>query len=490
MLDIEHESDIERLRQLALLQKSQLERLVTMLARKCAELQKLKGGEDELQLTLKLLEDAQKQVAQADELTKAGRGQRGERESPREQQRGHGPTEQPALERVQLRCELDEADRACPHCGDRLEPLAGQAERSEMIDVVEVKYQVVQVERQKYVCKCGSAVETAPGPERAIDGGRYSLRFALKVAFDKYVAHLPLERQARLMAHAGLEVTSQTLWDQCWAATRLLEPTYDAIFKRLRAGPVVGVDQTGWPDLEDKTLPPWQMWCLTAPGLVYHRIYDDKSAATFTALLGDYEGWVVADALGTHDAGARHCRGVKLAACWAHVLRRFRDAVADFPDAQIILAWIQDLYRIDQKAPTMEERGRLRKTESRDVLDKMRAWLLEQQQPKTTSFGAAVRYTLRQWGRLAAFVEDPVIWLDNNPTERALRGPVIGRRNHFGSKSVRGTEMAAILYSLVETAKVCGIDPIAYLVEVATRARRTPGAVLLPADFKPSTTAA
>ena len=70
---------------------------------------------------------------------------------------------------------------------------------------------------------------------------------------------------------------------------------------------------------------------MTAPGIVYHRICDDKSARTFKSLLGDYEGWVVADALGTHEAGARDCRGVRLAACWAHVLRRFRDAVVDFP---------------------------------------------------------------------------------------------------------------------------------------------------------------
>jgi transposase len=315
VLDIEHESDIERLRQLARLQKSQLEHLVEVLARKCAELQKLKGGENELQLTLKLLEDAQKQVAAADVLAGRVRGDAGREKKAREPQSGHGPTEQPALARVPLRCELDDADRVCPSCKGDLVPLEGQAERSEMIDVVELKYQVVEVERQKYVCKCGSVVETAPGPERAMDGGRYSLRFALKVAFDKYVAHLPLERQVRLMAHAGLEITSQTLWDQCWAATRLLEPTYDALFRKLRAGPVIGVDQTGWPDLEDKTLPPWQMWCLTAPGIVYHRICDDKSAATFKDLLGDYHGWVVADALGTHEAGARECRGVKLAAC-------------------------------------------------------------------------------------------------------------------------------------------------------------------------------
>ena len=75
--------------------------------------------------------------------------------------------------------------------------------------------------------------------------------------------------------------------------------------------------------------------------------------ADFKSLLGEYEGWVVADALGTHQAGARECRGVRLAACWAHVLRRFRDAVVDFPEAQFMLAWIQDLYRIDASAKDM-----------------------------------------------------------------------------------------------------------------------------------------
>lgn len=100
------------------------------------------------------------------------------------------------------------------------------------------------------------------------------------------------------------------------------------------------------------------MWCLTAPGLVYHQICDDKSAKTFTALVGDYKGWIVADAPSTHEAGARECSGVKRAACWAHVLRRFRDAVADFPEARLMLAWIQDPYRIDRKAADAEERRR------------------------------------------------------------------------------------------------------------------------------------
>jgi transposase len=480
VLDIEREQDIERLRQVARLQKSQLEHLIAALARKCAELEKLKGGSGELQMALKLLEEAQQEAAKLDAPTQP------ETEAPkkeRESQRGHGPTEQANLPRVPLVCELDEADRACPECGEHMKPLVGEAERSEMIDVVELKYQVVEVARQKYVCRCGGAVETAPGPARAVEGGRYSLRFAIKVAFDKYVAHLPLERQVRLMAHHGLNVTSQTLWDQCSAVTTLLEPTYDAIFTRLRASPVVGVDQTGWPDLEDTSLPPWQMWCVTAPGLVYHRICDDKSARTFKSLLGEYHGWVVADALGTHKAGTRGCGNVRLAACWAHVLRRFRDAAVDFPEAQMMLAWIQDLYRIDARATDLAERGRLRAAESRVVTEKMKTWMSHVTALKTTSLGGAVRYTLGIWDRLTLFLEDPVVWLDNNRTERGLRGPVIGRRNHFGSKSARGTEVAAILYSLVESSKSFGVDPIAYLTEVATRAQQSPGAVLLPADF-------
>ena len=118
------------------------------------------------------------------------------------------------------------------------------------------------------------------------------------------------------------------------------------------------------------------------------------------------------------------------------------------------------------------------------MTEKMKAWMRDTTALKTTSLGGAIRYTLGIWSRLTLFLDEAEIWLDNNRTVRGLRGPVIGRRNHFGSKSARGTIVAATMYSLVESAKAAGVDPIAYLVEVATRAKRDTGAVLLPSEFK------
>ena len=93
----------------------------------------------------------------------------------------------------------------------------------------------------------------------------------------------------------------------------------------------------------------------------------------------------------------------------------------------------------------------------------------------------AIGYTLDNWDRLSVFVADPRVPLDNNATERAIRGPVVGRRNHFGSKTSLGTEVASIFYSLIETAKLAGVDPATYLLEAARANAR--GEVLLPGDL-------
>ena len=480
MIDLSKEQDIERLRQVALLQQRELELLHTKLARLCERMEHLEGhGTGKLELELNDIERGLNQNQPA-------RLQRDRRQQKRSKkpQTGHGPTVQPTLDIRDELHTLDEADKVCPSCGGDLKEWQGQFEESELVDVVERKFIVRRIKRQKYRCQCGACVDTAEGPQdRLIAGGRYSLAFTVAVVLAKYLDHLPLERQVRQMARKGLKVTSQTLWDQVWRLAGLLEPTYHALRTHILAQQVIGMDQTGWPKLNQKGGKPWQMWCLTAPDAVFHSIRESKDTATALDILGEFTGTIVCDALATHGAAARAGPGFRLAHCWAHVHRKFAESEPDFPEAGEILDHIGELYAVDRRAREEHlDLASLRATESTAVLGRMHEWLCSCRSLPKSSLGRAVRYTLANWGRLTLFATDSEVWLDNNLTERSLRGPVIGRRNHFGSKSKRGTQAAAILYSLVETAKLRGVDPAAYLADAAQAALANSNTVTLPKE--------
>jgi transposase len=479
LVDLRHERDVEQLRRVALAQQTQIEQLLHLIASQAAELGALKGNEAELQQKLALVEELSRKLREVTESAAAPNGEPSSERKASKPRAYFGNTKQPALSVVEQTFELDAADTTCPSCGGTLSPMKGQFEASEMIDVVEVSYRVVRVQQQKYSCKCGGCIETALGPERATPGGRYSLDFAIKVATDKYLDHIPLARQERILRRHGLVVTTQTLWDQLQALGRRLESASRALLARLLAEPVVGLDQTSWPRLDGKGDKPWQMWCLTAPGVVVHRIREDKSKDTFKALMDGYKGTVVCDALKTHEAGARGNDAIALAGCWAHVFRKFEEAVPDHPEAHLALKWIGQLYEIDERAEgDLTKKTELRRTESAEVIATMKTWLWSQAVLKTLSIGNAAAYVVANWDRLTRFVQDARIPLDNNATERGIRGPVVGRKNHYGSKSRRGTEIASVFYTLLETAKLAGIDPAKYLRDAALANER--GAPLLP----------
>ena len=143
------------------------------------------------------------------------------------------------------------------------------------------------------------------------------------------------------------------------------------------------------------------------------------------------------------------------------------------------MKWIRELYDIDERAgDDLDRRAELRSTESTAVLETLKTWLWSQAVLKTLSIGKAAAYAIANWDRLSLFAHNPRIPLDNNATERAIRGPVVGRKNRYGSKSRRGTEAASALYSLIETAKLHGVNSQRYLREAVVAARR--GEVLLP----------
>jgi transposase len=264
-VDLRREADIEQLRRVALAQQVQIEQLLRVLSAQAAELGALKGNDKELQEKLALVEQLTRQSqAVAAQLESLG----GSKKKPKKPREKFGNTEQAKLPVVEEVFELDDADKTCPSCGGELSPMKDQFDSSEMIDVIEVSYRVVSVKQQKYTCRCGGCVETAPGPERATPGSRYSLDFAIKVAVDKYLDHIPLARQERILKRHGAAVASQTLWDLLNALGRRLASASSALLARLLAEPVVGLDQTSWPRLDGKADKPWQMWCLTGPHAV------------------------------------------------------------------------------------------------------------------------------------------------------------------------------------------------------------------------------
>lgn len=132
-------------------------------------------------------------------------------------------------------------------------------------------------------------------------------------------------------------------------------------------------------------------------------------------------------------------------------------------------------------------RRQLRQDRSRSVLDRIWQWAPVQVGLPRSDFGKAVRYMRDRWAGLTRFLDDPGVPLDNNAAERALRGPVVGRKNHYSSRSLRGTRLAALFYTLCETAKLAGVDPHAYLLRALYAAIAQPGTVTYPEDLVSAT---
>ena len=472
-MNLRTESDPKHLRKIAILLEDENKRLLEVIQWQADRLQKWEGTGDEVQQALNLIE-AKRPKPEVESPKPSPK-------KPRKKRTKFGPNDQPDLSREQHTFALPEDEHKCPECGEDLRAEPALDDVSELITVIDVKYVVTENTQRKYRCGKCKCLCRAPGPERAVRGGRYGIDLGVKVAIDKYQHHIPLARQSRIMAEHGLHAPRNSLYTVIERMADELKLTWQAIINNILRADVIGLDQTGWPNLDYKGKK-WQVWCLTAPNLVAHIIRGDKSAKTFNDIVGDYGGVIVCDALSSHLSAVKSRAGPYiLAGCWAHVRRKFTEAEPDFPEARVALMRIRELYDIEQRAESDEERAHLRSTESAAVLKQLFGWLTTTRMPKTTRLGAAIRYTLRDWDRLGVFVNKVTVPLDNNRTERGIRGLAIGRRVHFGSKSRHGTQVAAIYYTLVESAKLAGINPTAYIREALIAARR--GIALTPAGY-------
>ena len=493
MVQIDTERNIEILRQVARMQQAELTRLHARLATLTQELATARGqdGVAALQLELTLLHEqlAAHTHAQFGRSSEQRAGPRPkDPDRPKTAQTGHGPRAQVPLPLVEVVHTLDVPDQQCPQCGGELRAWQDQFETADEVDVVERTFRIVRHQRQKYTCQCGSCIDTALGPRKLVPKGRYSVDFALAVAVAKYADHAPLARQVRQMARAGLTVDTQTLWDQLAALATHLTPTYDALWATVLAAPVVRFDETRWPLLGSAAAGKWHAWAGAADDAIAYRILGSRSATAGEHVLGDFTGIAVTDGYQVYQSlctrRTREGTGppFTLAHCWSHARRKFVAAAVAYPVAEAMLDLIGGLYDLERAvtADPAADRAAVRRTWSRAVLTQIDQWLTTTVALPRSQLGTAIRYTRDLWPGLRRFVDDARIPLDTNLVERGMRALALGRKNHYGSRSERGTRVAALFYTLIESAKLVGVEPERYLRAATIRAIDNPGTATLP----------
>lgn len=447
-------------------------------------------------------------------LASTGDGLANEVVAPAATQRAAGTKRTPrkldttGLPRRQQIHELSEAQRIDHATGKPLVPIGKkvseeldyQRGRIEVIEHVQVLYGLPPEEARDRKVE----PKAAPLPPKPFENCIASAQLLAWILVQKFCNHLPLYRQQRIFERDGMRLSRKTQCDWALASAGLLEPIVACLMRRIRAGPVLQLDDTPIQCQGGRGQPNFQarLWVFTNPevrGVVF-RFTPGRDSASLAELLGDFEGWLVGDGYGGNRAAAKKAEaahvlrsGIRIGGCWAHVLRKFRDAAKESENtAMLFLGGIRQLYAIEHEADaaglTPEARTELRQRRSAPiVLDIfLHAWRLGGKFSDSGAMAKAIGYVRGQHLALRRFLEDGRIPIDNNACERAIRPVAIGRRNWLFAGSVRGGQVAATVLSLTESCRLAGIDPVDYFADVLVRVGSHPASrieELLPENW-------
>ena len=351
------------------------------------------------------------------------------------------------------------------------EEIHGLFEESREITIEERKYKVTVHKRKKYRFKPSTSekqiIITAKGPDKLLPGCKYSIDLALSVVGDKYLLHLPLERQRKEMERLGLSgVGVKTLYNLALGVAIHHEKVVEDIKDKdiFEANIAAHCDETPWSILNKKDDDGY-MWCISNQAGSYYQFEPSRSGKVIEEMLKGYKGPVLSD--GYQGYGRlKNLKDITLANCWSHGRRKFFEIKDNYPkECDEILVLMKHLFSIERKAKDFNELKLLRQNESKPIVDKIREWLFEKKSlhlPES-GFTKAVDYMLKYWKGLTLFLADTRVPLTNNDVERALRHSVLGRKNFYGSKSINGADVAAILYTVIESCKKVELDPVSYM---------------------------
>ncbi len=385
----------------------------------------------------------------------------------------------------------------CPQCGQAKERMGEEV--TEQLDYVPASFMVRQHVRVKYVCKkCQEGVVIADLPARPIEKGRPGEGLLAHVLTSKYGDHQPLHRMEGIFQRHGVQIARSTLCDWVAECATLLAPVVQEMHRQILQSPKIHTDDTPVTARNGSGKDKHKGYLWAYIGLLKDVVFDytpGHSREGPLRFLGDYTGYVQADAYNGYDALFAKGHAIEVA-CWAHTRRKFFDAQGSDPArATEMLVLIGDLYEIEARAKQEklepDQIKALRQKESRPILEviEKRLTLWGPQVLPKSPIGQAIGYAQGQWQALNRYLDDGVLDIDNNLAERTLRMVAIGRKNWLFVGHDNGGHRAAIIYSLVAGCKLCRIDPFAYLRDVLERISTHPAsriAELLPRNWQPS----
>ena len=408
--------------------------------------------------------------------------------------RAHLPKELP---RIEIR---HEPESATCSCGCALRRIGEDV--SEKLDYIPGVVQVERHIRGKWVCEDCQTLIQAPVPPQVIDKGIPTAGLLAQVLVAKYADHAPLYRQEEIFARAGVALPRSTLAEWVGACGVKLQPLCDAMKSLLLKRSVLHADETPVPMLKPglKRTHRSYLWAYGTTAfdpdqIVVYDFAEGRGGDYARAFLGDWKGQLVCDDYQGYDALFRG--GVTEVGCMAHARRKFHALHVNHQSeiAAEALELYGALYAVEREAKDLEldaaGRRRLRQEKGKPVAEKLRAWLDRKlaQVPEGSATWKAISYSLRRWDALTRYLDDGNLPIDNNWLENRIRPIAIGRNNWLFAGSARAGRRAAVVMSLIQSARLNGHDPYAYLRDVLELLPLTPEhrlVELMPHVWKPT----
>lgn len=377
--------------------------------------------------------------------------------------------------------DLADEDKVCACCNGALHKMG--EETREQLEFIPAQIKVIETVRLKYSCRAceknniKTPVKTAPLPASPIPKSIATASLLAQIITNKYQYALPLYRQEAMFKQHGIELSRKTMSDWVIKCAALVQPTINRLKNHQLQQGIIHADETPLKVIEsDKQKCYMWVYCTGTDSpktnqqhknIILYDYQPSRAATCPQHYLGNYAGYLQVDGYSAYESTQ-----AQLVGCMAHARRKFIEAQKAQPKGKTGKAdWainlIQKLYALEAKIKTFSEtdKHQSRQQKALPLLQEFKNWLDKSSltiAPKT-ALGSAIGYTLNQWHKLIRYTENGGLSIDNNRAERANKPFVIGRKNWLFSNTSRGANASAVLYSLIETAKANGIEPLNYL---------------------------